>query len=53
MKLEKIAELTNGNLVGAGATEIFRVANLETAKENEISFVEKTELTEQSASTLR
>jgi UDP-3-O-[3-hydroxymyristoyl] glucosamine N-acyltransferase len=51
MKIDEIAEFLNGKLFGDGATEIFRVASLETAGENEISFLEKTELTEQAAQT--
>ncbi len=47
MKIEMIAELINGKLFGDGEIEILRVASLETARENEISFVEKTKITEQ------
>ncbi len=43
MKIKEIAEFLNGELVGAGDIEISRVASLEIAGENEISFVEKTE----------
>jgi UDP-3-O-[3-hydroxymyristoyl] glucosamine N-acyltransferase len=44
MKIEQIAELLDGKLSGDGGdTEIRRVASLETASENEISFVEKAE----------
>ncbi len=43
MKIKDIAELLNGKLFGDGETEIHRVASLETARENEISFVEKAE----------
>ena len=51
MKISEIAEFTNGKLVGAGDIEIFRVAALETARANEISFLEKTEFAEQAAQT--
>jgi UDP-3-O-[3-hydroxymyristoyl] glucosamine N-acyltransferase len=51
MKIKEIAEFTNGKLSGAGETDIQRVASLETARENEISFLEKTEFAEQLAST--
>ncbi|MGI8786237.1 MAG: UDP-3-O-(3-hydroxymyristoyl)glucosamine N-acyltransferase [Pyrinomonadaceae bacterium] len=43
MQLKEIAEFTDGTLVGDGAAEIVRVADLETAREDEISFIEKTE----------
>lgn len=43
MKVEEIAQLLNGKLFGDGKPEIFRVASLEAAGENEISFVEKIE----------
>jgi len=46
MKVEEIAQLLNGKLFGDGETEILRVASLETAGENEISFIEKIEKTE-------
>jgi UDP-3-O-[3-hydroxymyristoyl] glucosamine N-acyltransferase len=49
MKISEIAEFTNGKLIGAGDIEIFRVAALETAQENEISFLEKTEFAQQAA----
>ncbi len=51
MKISEIAEFINGKLVGAGDVEIFRVAALETARANEISFLEKTEFAEQAART--
>ena len=51
MKISRIAELTNGELVGAGDIEIYRVAALETARANEISFLEKIEFAEQAAQT--
>jgi UDP-3-O-[3-hydroxymyristoyl] glucosamine N-acyltransferase len=51
MKVEKIAEFLDGKLFGDGETEIFRVAGIETARENEISFLEKMEITEQAAQT--
>ena len=47
MKTREIAEFLNGNLSGAADTEIFRAANLSTAAENEISFLEKPELIEE------
>src|SRR5687767_11197518 len=43
MKLAKIAEFLQANLIGDRETEILRVAGLENARENEISFLEKTE----------
>ena len=46
MKVEEIAQLLNGKLFGDGESEILRVASLETAAENEISFVEKNEKAE-------
>ena len=56
MKIDEIAALTNGQVFGSGETEILRVASLETARENEISFIEKAEFdgqtTEISASCL-
>jgi UDP-3-O-[3-hydroxymyristoyl] glucosamine N-acyltransferase len=51
MKISEIAEFTNGKLCGAGDAEILRVAKLETARENEISFVEKSESAEPAAQT--
>jgi UDP-3-O-[3-hydroxymyristoyl] glucosamine N-acyltransferase len=42
--VNRLAEIAGGNLSGDGTIEIFRVASLETAGENEISFVEKDEL---------
>jgi UDP-3-O-[3-hydroxymyristoyl] glucosamine N-acyltransferase len=41
MKTEKIAEIVGGKLISANDAEILRVAALETAQANEISFVEK------------
>ncbi len=46
MKVEEIAQLLNGKLFGDGKLEILRVASLEVAGENEISFVEKIEKAE-------
>ena len=43
MKIKNIAELLKGKLFGDGEIEIHRVAALDTARENEISFVEKAE----------
>ena len=43
MKVKNIAELLKRAFVGDGEIEILRVAGLETARENEISFVEKAE----------
>ena len=51
MKIKEIAEFLNGKLSGAGDIEIFRVASLETARANEISFLEKTEVSEQAVQT--
>jgi len=51
MKIKEIAELIGGKLSGAGETEIYRVASLETARANEISFLEKAELAAQAVST--
>jgi len=47
----KLAELVGGKFSGAGDTEIYRVASLETAQSGEISFLEKAEFTEQAAQT--
>ena len=47
----EIAELINGKLKGTGDAIITNVASIENARENEISFIEKTELTEQAAQT--
>ncbi len=49
--IEKIAEIVGGKLSGDGATEIRRVANIETAQRGEISFIEKAEFAEQAART--
>ncbi len=46
MKVEEIAQLLNGKLYGDGKPEILRVASLDAAGENEISFVEKIEKAE-------
>lgn len=43
MTIKEIAEILQGNLIGNGDTEIFRVANFESASENEITFLEKPE----------
>jgi len=51
MKIKEIAELVGGKLSGAGETEIHRVASLEAARANEISFVEKTDFAEQTDAT--
>jgi UDP-3-O-[3-hydroxymyristoyl] glucosamine N-acyltransferase len=51
MKISEIAEFTNGKLYSAGDVEIYRVASLETARANEISFLEKAEFAEQAAAT--
>ena len=45
MKISEIAEFLHGNLNGNGEIEIFRVAAFETARENEISFLEKSPTT--------
>ena len=45
LTVNRIAEILGGSLSGKdSATEIFRVASLENAKNNEISFVEKNEI---------
>ena len=49
--IAKIAEFVGGKLSGDGAAEIHRVANIETAKQSEISFIEKVEFAEQAAQT--
>jgi UDP-3-O-[3-hydroxymyristoyl] glucosamine N-acyltransferase len=43
MNVKEIAELTGGNLEGAGEVEIYSVADLEKAASGEISFLEKAE----------
>ena len=43
MKITEIAEFLGGEIVGDGETNILRVASLENAQPDEISFVEKTE----------
>ena len=43
MKIKQIAELLQSEFVGDGEIKISRVASLETAKANEISFIEKAE----------
>ena len=48
MKTREIAEFLNGQLIGSGDTEILRVASLDKASENELSFVEKPESFSQS-----
>lgn len=53
MKTKKIAEILDGELFGDSEIEILRVASLESAQENEIAFVEKSEsLSETNASVL-
>ena len=47
MNLAKIAEFLQANLIGDRDSEILRVAGIETARENEISFLEKAETTVQ------
>ncbi len=49
--IEQIAEIVGGKLNGEGAAEIYRVANIETAQQGEISFIEKAEFAEQAAQT--
>ncbi len=44
MKIKEIAEFLNAEFAGNGGTEILRVAGLESAKVNELSFVEKAEI---------
>jgi UDP-3-O-[3-hydroxymyristoyl] glucosamine N-acyltransferase len=51
LTIEEIAELVGGRLNGEGAAEIYRVASLETARQGEISFLEKAEFTGQGAQT--
>jgi UDP-3-O-[3-hydroxymyristoyl] glucosamine N-acyltransferase len=43
MKIQEIADFIDGKLTGAGEVEITRVAAFESAKENEIAFLEKAE----------
>ncbi len=43
MTITEIAEFLQGNLDGHGSAEIFRVASFETAREHEITFLEKLE----------
>jgi UDP-3-O-[3-hydroxymyristoyl] glucosamine N-acyltransferase len=43
MNVKEIAELTGGDLIGAGDAEIYGVADLEKAVSGEISFLEKAE----------
>ena len=43
MKIKQISEFLESEFVGDGETEILRVASLDKAAENEISFVEKTD----------
>lgn len=43
MKIAEIAKKTNGEIIGNAEFVINRVANLETARTNEISFIEKTD----------
>ena len=53
MKIKEIAEFLNAEFYSDSETEISRVASLETARKNEISFIEKTEnLSETKASVL-
>jgi UDP-3-O-[3-hydroxymyristoyl] glucosamine N-acyltransferase len=47
MKTKEIAEFLNGNLKGAENVEILRVARLETATENEISFADNAKFAEE------
>ncbi len=49
--IDNIAKIVGGKLSGDGATEIHRVANIETARQDEISFIEKAEFAEQAAQT--
>jgi len=49
--INDIAEIVGGKLIGDGTTEIHRVANIETAQQGEISFVEKAKFAEQAAQT--
>jgi len=51
MKLEEIAEIAGGNLIGKNETEIIGVAALEVAGQGEISFVEKTDFAAQAGQT--
>lgn len=48
MKTREIAEFLNGQLIGTSEAEILRVARLDTAGENELSFIEKPESFSQS-----
>ncbi|HXG82816.1 MAG TPA: UDP-3-O-(3-hydroxymyristoyl)glucosamine N-acyltransferase [Pyrinomonadaceae bacterium] len=51
MKVEEIARLISGKLRADGGTEIFRAAGVETAAENEISYIEKAEFAAQAQNT--
>jgi UDP-3-O-[3-hydroxymyristoyl] glucosamine N-acyltransferase len=51
MKLEKIAEIVGGKLIGTTDAEILGVASLENAQAGEISFVEKTDFAENAKKT--
>jgi UDP-3-O-[3-hydroxymyristoyl] glucosamine N-acyltransferase len=42
--VKQLAKFVGGNIIGNGDVEIFRVAALENAQQNELSFVEKNEL---------
>lgn len=51
MTLGEISRIVGGNLIGDENIEIFRVAAIDAARENEISFSEKSELDESVAKT--
>lgn len=51
MRVEKIAEIVGGKLIGAGDSEIFGVAALENAQTGEISFIEKPDFAEDAKKT--
>lgn len=51
LTINEIAELVNGKVTGGGDPLISGVASLENAGQNDISFIEKSELTDQAAGT--
>lgn len=51
MRIDEIAKFLNGNLKGNGESEIKRIASIEQAEQDEISFIEKTEFIEKAEKT--
>ena len=49
MKTHEIAETLSGGLIGDGQIEITSVADIDTAAEGDIAFLEKTEFTTQAS----